>query len=107
MRREQLDLGTTRDEVLYRVENLGDMAAVGGDDTRTDSGPAMKIEMVGLGHGHLVTAPDLGDDRPDGGTFFLERMDVSEQDVELNPADPHMTSVAGTLDNGGHIARND
>jgi hypothetical protein len=47
-----------------------------------------------LRDGYIEAALELGQQRPDDGAFLLQALDVAEEDVEFNPADPHAVIVA-------------
>ena len=42
-----------------------------------------------LGDGDVEATPDLCEQRPDDRALFLEALDVAQEDVEFDPADPH------------------
>ena len=77
------------------------MFAVSCDDACADPGAAVQVETAGLGSSDLILASQLGNNRPDDSALLLQRVHIAEQDVELDPADPHMDIVTAK----GSIAR--
>ncbi len=86
---QHFHLGVVGDELLDRVEHLDDVGAVGGDDARTDADSSVLVQVVRLGSGDLEATSKLGDDRPHDGALRLQRVHVTQTQVELDPADPH------------------
>ena len=50
--------------------------------------------VIGVGHGDVEAALELGQHRAHHGAFLLQAVDVAEEDVEFNPADPHAFIVS-------------
>ena len=86
---EQLELGSGCDEPLAQVEDLGATAWFLGDRGHPDQRPAMQVLVPDLGHRDLVGTPQLGDHRADEPTLLLERVDVAQEDVELEGSHEH------------------
>jgi uncharacterized protein (DUF1810 family) len=72
-----------------RVEHLDDVAALGGDERRADGGAPVQVERADLGRRHAEPALNLCDHGADDRALLLERVDVAEEEVELEPSDPH------------------
>ena len=91
--REQLELGPRCHQPLGRIEDVDDVRAVGGDDRDADTGPAVQFLVAGLRGGDVESAPQFGDHGSDHRPLLFERVHVTEQKVELQPADPHRGSA--------------
>ena len=104
--REQLELGPGGHQSLGRVEYVDDVGAVRGDDRGTDTGPAVQILAAGLRGGDVESALQFGDQGSDGRPLLLERPHVTEQQVELEPTDPHDGSGRRRRDGGTHRGSN-
>ena len=74
------------------------MRSVGSDHRDADTGPPVQIQRAGLGGRHTETSLQIGDQGPHHRPLLLQRADVAEQDVELNPADPHKMGCASNAD---------
>lgn len=85
----RLDLWPGSYQPLGGIEHIDSVHPVGGHHGHSDPGSAVQIQRTGLGHGYGEPAPQLRHDRPHHRALLLQRADVAEQDVELEPADPH------------------
>lgn len=103
--RQQLDLRPGRDEPLDRVEDLHDAGAVSGNHGGADPCAAVLVEAPGLRGADLAAAMELCDDRPHERALRLERVHVSEQQVELDPSGPHTPSIAELRPSGHCVDR--
>ena len=56
------------------------------DDRDADERPAMKVEMPRLGRRNLESPTQLGHNRPYDGPLLLQRVHITEQQVELGRA---------------------
>jgi hypothetical protein len=92
--REQLDLRTLGDEALGPVQHARHVGGDSGGDGDTDPGPTMEVVVADLGDAHLEPA-QLGNEWSDHCPLLLERVHVTEKDVELQPTDPHPTDGTG------------
>ena len=77
-------------------------AAVARHHGHADAGAAVQLLGSGLGRGNAESPVQFGNHRPHGRPLLLERMDITEQKVELQPADPHTSMVTGH--GGGDVA---
>ena len=74
------------------------MPPIGGDERHPDRGATMGVEMVDLCDRHRETSFALGDQRADKRAFRLERVHVTEQEVEFSDTNPHRDSCyAGAI----------
>ena len=71
------------------------MGTVPAHHGHADPGPAVQVDRPGLGRRDAESALQLGDDRANDGAFLLQRVHVTEQDVELQPAHPHAGAYRG------------
>lgn len=95
MRRQQLELGTPGDEVLGGVEHVDDVTTVGSDDADPDADTSMQVEAVSLSGSDCERTPKVSHQRTYDRPFLLQGMDVTQQQVELDPTDPHVSMMAG------------
>jgi hypothetical protein len=94
-RREEFDLGTFCDESLGRIQHAGHVSGISRGDGDTDSGPTVELMLADLSDAHLEAA-QVGDQRTHDRSLLLERVHVTEKDVELQPADPHPNEATGS-----------
>ena len=60
-----------------------------------DARSPVQIARAGLSRGDGEPAVQFSDDRSYDGAFLLERVNLAEQHVELEPADPHARGLPG------------
>jgi len=93
-RRQEVDLGPTGDEALTLLQHLATVRGVRRHDRDADRRPSMEVEVSRLGDGDLEPPPQLTDDRPHHCTLFLQGVNVTEQQVELDGCGEHVVEVA-------------
>jgi hypothetical protein len=81
------------DQTLGSVEHIDGMCTIRRGHRHADPGPAMKIMRPCLGGRDIEFPLQLGDYGPNQRTLLLERAHVTEQQIELEPADPHPRSA--------------
>lgn len=86
---QQFQLRVTGDQSLAGVQYLGDVRRGTRDGRDPDQGTAMQVLMSGLADRDVESTSQFGDDRPDGGPLLLQRMNVAEQDIQLQGTDVH------------------
>jgi uncharacterized protein (DUF1810 family) len=72
-----------------RIKDLDDVSAVRGNERRSDRGAPVQVERVDLGRRYPEPALHFRDHRAHDRALVLERVDVAEEQVELEPSDPH------------------
>ena len=92
--RQQFHLRARGDEALCGVEHIHDVRPVARHHGQPDAGPAVQLLRPGFGGRHAEPALQLGHDGAHRGALLFERMHVAEQQVELEPADPHIAIVS-------------
>jgi len=80
---EQFDFGSTGHQSFAVGQQIPDMVGVRGHGRYADQRAAMQVEMTGFSRGDFEFAPQLRHDGADHGTLFLQRVDVAEQQVQL------------------------
>jgi hypothetical protein len=93
---EELQFGARGDEALDGVEDLHEMSPVCCHGACADEHTAILVQVPGLGGGDLETPFQLGDHRAHEGTFLLQAVYLAEEDVELDPRDPHAPIVSSS-----------
>lgn len=92
--REQFELHPARDEAFDAIQHIDNMMWFAGDTTDPDGCPAVQPNMIDFGDTDLKPASQFGDHRAHQGTLFLDRVHIAEQQVELDPTDPHAAILA-------------
>jgi hypothetical protein len=63
--------------------------AIRSDQAHADAGTAVQVQASGLGRGHGERTSKVGNQRAYDRALGLQGVHVAQQDVELDPADPH------------------
>src|ERR1700726_1920768 len=88
--RQQLDLGVPGHQALALGEHAHRVRGCRGHHGHADLGPPVQVQVTGLGHRDAGIAPaQLGDERPDDGTFAFQRVHVAQQHVQGQRRDIH------------------
>ena len=88
--RQQLDLRMSGHQAFALGEHAHRVRGRRGHHGYPDLGPLVQVQVAGLGHRDARVAPaQLGDERPDDGTFRLQRVHVAQQQVERQRRDIH------------------
>jgi len=87
---EQIGLRSLRHQALGGVQHLDHVLTVGGDQGDTHRRATVQVLVADLGCRDREPTLQLGDDRPDDGPLLLEGVDVAEEQVQLEPSDPHV-----------------
>lgn len=93
VRGEQFELTTAGHQMFGTVQELDDMAMITGDAGQSDHGPPMQLVMINFGRTDLEPSAQLGYQGSYDGPFLLQRMHITEQQVELDPPDPHPSMI--------------
>jgi hypothetical protein len=75
--------------VLTPLEHLHDVPVRRGHRGDGNLGSPVQVEIAGLGRRDLEAPPQFGHDRPHDRALLLQRMDITEQEVERQGADHH------------------
>lgn len=108
MRRKQFELGLTGDQAFGTVQQVDNMGLLAGDAAHPYTGSPMQLHMIDFGCADLKASSQFGDHRADQRPLLLQRMDVAEQQVEFDPADPHLlivTTLPGIRSDAGRDRR--
>src|SRR3954468_16872426 len=89
-RAQQLDLGAPRNEPFAFVEHVPAVRRICSDNRHANRRPPMKIQRTGLRRGHLKPPPQLRHNRPHHTPLLLERVRISEQQIQLQRPDKHL-----------------
>lgn len=79
--------------VFDGVEHVNDVGAVGGHQGGANDGAPVQVVEVHLGDGNAEALVDVGKHGAQHGPLFLQRMNVPEQKIKFNPANPHASIV--------------
>ena len=90
---EQVNPGTIGHVILRGVEHFNDVGPVRPDESDAEPCAPVQVVMVDFGDGDVEAFAHFGNDGPDYRAFLLQGMDISQQQVQFNPTDPHIPMV--------------
>ncbi len=88
---QQLQLWSAGHEPLACLQHIAHVSPVGRNGGHPDQGPAVQVQVPGLGSRDVEALAELSDHRSDQGSLLLQRVDVTEEDVQLYRTDVHRT----------------
>lgn len=91
---QQLQFRAGGNKAFDGVEHLHEVRPVRGHRRCTNEGSSMLVQVPGLGRRDLEAPLQLGDERTHEGAFLLQAEYLAEEDVELDPSDPHAPMVS-------------
>jgi len=83
-----------RDQSFGTIEYLPNVLDVGTDDRDADDRARMQVVCADLRRGGLGSTAEVRDERSQNAALLLQRVHIAEQQVELDPTDPHVRQSA-------------
>ena len=93
--RQQLQLGPRGHQSLRGVKHVHDVFAVRRHHGHADIGAAVQFLAAGFGGRHSESPLQFCDYGANGRPLLLERMHIPEQQIELQPTNPHAGRAQG------------
>ena len=91
---QQFDFRPSGHKAFDGVEHLHEVGAVSCHQAGAHLRAPVLVVVTHLSHGHVILALDVSQQWPDNRAFLLQALNVAQEDVEFDPADPHGFSLA-------------